>query len=188
MPMTTLRIYDYRNGALALDLRDLVDLFAPRSLEASWVVSPVSVEYPTLGRSIDQFEIAGRGRSGEDQLELLATSGSSVSGLMLAEYAHATHQVIWGQFVATHPEQTGAWVVIRVIDSTFYEVTTSDDMILAKIRSAYKDVRVASGPVASTPFPQVPREGGRYVAPNNEPVEMTGTLGDTQIEILLKST
>jgi hypothetical protein len=44
MPMTTLRIYDYRNGALALDLRDLVDLFAPRSLEASWVVSPVSVE------------------------------------------------------------------------------------------------------------------------------------------------
>jgi hypothetical protein len=187
--MTTLRIYDLRDGrVLALDLRDLIDLLAPRSLEASWTVSPVNVEYPKLGRSIDQFEMTGPGRPGEDQLELLAASGSSVSGLMLAEYAHATHQVIWGQFVATHPEQTDAWVVIRAIDSTFYEVTTSDDTVLAKIRSAYKDVRVASGPVASTPFSQVPREGDRYVAPNNEAVEMTGTFGDTQIKIPLKST
>jgi hypothetical protein len=159
---TTLRIYDLRDGrVLALDLRDLIDLLAPRSLEASWTVSPVNVEYPTLGRSIDQFEMTGPGRSGEDQLELFAASGSSISGLMLAEYAHATSQVIWGQFVATLPEQTDAWVVIRAIDSTFYEVTTSDDMVLAKIRSAYKDVRVASGPVASTPFPQVPREDNR---------------------------
>jgi hypothetical protein len=36
--MTTLRIYDYRNGVLALDLRDLIDLLAPRSIEASWGV------------------------------------------------------------------------------------------------------------------------------------------------------
>jgi hypothetical protein len=85
-------------------------------------------------------------------------------------------------------EQTDAWVVIRAIESTFYQVTTSDDMVSAKITSAYKDVRVASGPVASTPFPQVPREGDRSVAPNNEPVDMTGTFGDTQIKIPLKST
>jgi hypothetical protein len=184
--MTTLRIYDLRDGrVLALDLRDLIDLLAPRSLESSWTVSPVSVEYPTLGRTFDQFMVTGQGG---DQLESLAASGSLVSGQILAEYAHATHQLIWGQFVATHPEQTDAWVVIRAIDSTFYEVTTSDDMVLAKVRSAYKDVRVASGPVASTPFPQVPREGDRYVAPNNKPVEMTGTFGDTQIKIPLKST
>jgi hypothetical protein len=140
MPMTTLRIYDYRDsGVLALDLRDLIDLFAPRSLESSWIVSPVSLEYPTLGRTLDEFMVTGQGG---DQLERLAASGSSVSGLILAEYAHATNQVIWGQFVATHPEQADAWVVIRAIDSTFYEITTSDDAALAKIRSAYKDVRV----------------------------------------------
>jgi hypothetical protein len=96
--------------------------------------------------------------------------------------------VIWGQFVATLPEQMDAWVVIRAIDSTFYEVTTSDEEVLAKIRLAYKDVRVAPGPVASTPFPQVPREGDPYVAPNNEPVEITGAFGDAQIRIPLKST
>jgi hypothetical protein len=35
--------------------------------------------------------------------------------------------------VATLPEQMDAWVVIRAIDSTFYEVTTSDEEVLAKI-------------------------------------------------------
>jgi len=39
--MTTLRISDYRDHVLALGLRDLIDLLAPRSLEASWTVSPV---------------------------------------------------------------------------------------------------------------------------------------------------
>jgi hypothetical protein len=87
----------------------------------------------------------------------LAASGSSVSGITLAEYAYTTDQVIWGQFVATHPEQTDAWLVIRAIDSTFYEVTTSDDVILAKIRSTYNDVRTATGPVASTPIVEPPK-------------------------------
>jgi hypothetical protein len=148
--MTTLRIHDLRDGrVLALDLGDLIDLLAPRSLEASWTVSPVRLEYPTGGRCHDEFMVTGLGG---DQLENLAASGSSVSGLVLSEYARATQQVIWGQFVATHPEQTGAWVVIRAIDSTFYEITTSDDIVLAKIGSAYQDVRVASGPVASAPI------------------------------------
>lgn len=39
--MTTLRIHESRNGVLALDFRDLIDLLAPRSLEANWIVSPV---------------------------------------------------------------------------------------------------------------------------------------------------
>lgn len=186
--MTTLRIYDLRNGrGLALDLRDLIDLLAPRSLEASWTVSPVNVECPTLGRSIDQFEMTGPGRPGQDLLEVLAANGSSVSGVTFSEAAHEARQVIWGQFVATQPEQKDAWVVIRAIDSTFYEITTSDEMVLAKIRSAYKDVRVALGPVTSAPIPRVPHEGtathsSRRIAAT---VEMTGTFGYTQIKISL---
>jgi len=144
--MTTLRIYDYRDsGVLALDLRDLVGLLVPRSLEANWTVLPVRLKYPELGRTLDEFMVTG---PGGDQLERLAASGSSVGGQLFAEYARATHQVIWGQFVATVPEQVGPWVVIRAIDSTFYEITTSDAAVLAKIQSAYKDVRVASAPIA----------------------------------------
>ncbi len=178
--MITLRIYDLRDGrVLALDLRDLIDLLAPRSLEASWTVSPVRVEYPSLGRSFDQFEMLGPGRAGEDPLEILAAGGVAVTGMILSKYAHETHQVIWGQFVATLPEQIDAWVTIRAIDSTFYEVTTSDEEVLAKIRSAYQDVRNASGPVSSAPFPQVPRESGEpHVARNIRRAEITGTLAN----------
>jgi hypothetical protein len=68
MPMTTLRIYDYRDGVLALDLRDLINLLAPRSIEASWIVSPVKLEHPELGRTIDEFIMTGPGLPGEDQL------------------------------------------------------------------------------------------------------------------------
>jgi hypothetical protein len=53
--MITLRIYDYRNGVLALDLRDLVDLLAPCSLDADWKVSPVTLNDPHLGRSFDEL-------------------------------------------------------------------------------------------------------------------------------------
>src|ERR1700681_4674536 len=96
MPMTTLRLYDLRSRTLAVHLPDLIDLLAPRSLEASWIVSPVSVEYPTLGRSLDEFMITGPARPGEDQLEILAGSGTSVSGVILSKYARETYQVILG--------------------------------------------------------------------------------------------
>src|SRR5258708_12425576 len=115
--MTTLRIYDLRDGrVLALDMRDLIDLLAPRSLESSWTVSPVSVEYPTLGRTFDEFMVTGQGG---DQLESLAASGSLVSGLIIPQYAHPTHQGIWGQFVATPPQHTHPCAATSATVSTF---------------------------------------------------------------------
>jgi hypothetical protein len=153
--MTTLRIYDYRNHVLALDLRDLIDLLAPRSLEASWIVSPVTLVDAQFGRSDDEFMIVGPGQLGDDALEQFAASRSIVSGNTLSEAAHATYQVIWGQFVAPLPEQEDPWVIIRAIDSTFYEVTSGDHAVLDAIRSAYEDVRVATGPVTSIPIEQV---------------------------------
>lgn len=153
--MTTLRIYDYRNGVLALDLRDLIDLLAPRSLEANWIVSPVTLNYPRLGRSLDNFMITGPDEPGQDQPEQLAASRSAVSGIMISEAAHAARQVIWGQFAATLPEQKDTWVVIRAIDSTFYEITSADEAVHNAIRSAYKDVRVAPGPATSVPIERV---------------------------------
>jgi len=58
--MATLRIHGYRDsGVLALDLRDLIGLLRPRSLEANWTVSVVSREYPVQGRSLDEFMVMG---------------------------------------------------------------------------------------------------------------------------------
>jgi len=96
---------------------------------------------------------------GSDQLEVLARNRSSVSGTVLAELAKAPSQVIWGEFAAILPQQDVIWVTVRALDSTFYEVTTADQEVLYKIKSIYKDVRVAAGPATSTPIPQVPRKG-----------------------------
>jgi hypothetical protein len=153
--MTTLSICVCRDQALALDLRDLIDLLSPRSLEASWTVSPVRMNHPDLGISFDEFMITGPGKPGRDQLEQLAASGSSVSGAVISEAAHEAWQVIWGQFTATLAEQSDAWVIIRAIDSTFYEVTSSDEAVLNAIRSTYKDVRVAPGPATSAPIERI---------------------------------
>ena len=77
----------------------------------------------------------------------------------MAELAKATDQVIWGEFVAVLPQQNGIWVTARAIDSTFYEVTTVDATVLDTIKSTYKDVRVATGPVTSAPIAEIPPEG-----------------------------
>jgi hypothetical protein len=154
--MTTLRIYDYRDsGVLALDLRDLIDLLAPSSLEAIWTVSPVNLYSVQLGRAVDEFMISELGEPGKGKLEQFAASGSPVSGHALSVAASEVSQVIWGQFTATLPEQSDEWVVIRAIDSTFYEVTSSDEVLLRTIRSTYKDVRVAPGPTNSIPIERV---------------------------------
>src|SRR5260370_16270503 len=53
--MATLRIYDYDNGMLALDLRHLLDLFVPCSLQATWTVSPLKLFCPPLNSFLDNF-------------------------------------------------------------------------------------------------------------------------------------
>lgn len=144
--MTRLRIYDLKDNVLALDLRDLLRLFAPRSQQASWMVSAVRSSIP--GR--EWFEAIGEGGG---QLAALAKTGTRLSGHDLTKLAGRTRQVIWGEFVGSFPAETpAAWMTIRAIDSTFYEVDTDDEAILGKIRSAYKDIRAGEPAVASWPL------------------------------------
>jgi hypothetical protein len=152
--METLRIYDDTNGVLALDLRDLLGLLGSRSLQAMWTVSPVELYCSELDSLEENFVVS---ESSNDQLDVLARDRTSVSGAVLTELANTVWQVIWGEFTAILPEQDAAWVTVRAIDSTFYEVTTADGSILSRINSTYKDVRVAPGPVTSTPISQIPR-------------------------------
>lgn len=154
--MATLRIHDSNGPALAVDLRHLIDLLAPRSLQATWTVSPVTFHFPS--HDLTEKELMATGQ-GSDLLEELARTGSSVSGAAMSELAHATRQVIWGEFAATLPRQDVAWVTIRAIDSSFYEVTTTDEAVLNKVKSTYQDVRVATGLANTAPIPQIPRNG-----------------------------
>jgi hypothetical protein len=187
MPMTTLRIYDYRNGALALDLRDLVDLISPRSLEASWTASPVRMNHPDLGRFYDEFMMTGPGQPRQNPLEVLATNGSSVSNVTFSEAAHAAWQVIWGQFVATlrAERRMGRHTCDRQQLLRSQHVGrngSSEDQINLQRCSRC----VWSGHL-SAHSASAARRRRPYVAPVSDH-EMTGTFGDLQISVPLKST
>jgi hypothetical protein len=127
--MATVRIFDlHERGYLAFDLRDLIRLLAPRSLSATWiVVSPYESEFEATGE-------------GGVKLGKLAEKRAAIAGTDLAAIAGKTDQVIWGEFVGSLPSNPN-WVVIRAFDSTYYEVTTSDDWILSKLQTTFKDVR-----------------------------------------------
>ncbi len=141
---------------LAVHLPDLLDLLGSRALQAAWTVSPVKLFYPTLNSFEDEFMVVGE--QGADQLEEYSRNKSPLGGKRLAELAKGTGQVIWGEFAAVLANYEGVWVTIRAIDSSFYEVTTSDPTVLDRIKSTYKDVRVADAPVTFTPIPRVPRK------------------------------
>ncbi len=141
--MATLRIYDLKGNVLAVDLKDLLRLLTPRSLQANWTVSTVKSSKP----GYEWFEATG---DGGEQLEELAQDDTLLSGADLRALAEKTPQVIWGEFVGSGPLQSDKpWITIRAIDSTFYEIDTDDEIVLGKINSTYKDVRTGEAPVRS---------------------------------------
>jgi hypothetical protein len=130
--MATLRIFDLDQQVLAADLRHLLELLAPRSLQADWTISPVKSDG-------ERFEATGPGAA---RLEGVAKSRAGVPGPILAALAAQTHQVVWGEFAASLPEtEGGTWVTIRFVDSTFCEITSADATVLDKIKSSYRDLR-----------------------------------------------
>ncbi|MEJ8309778.1 hypothetical protein [Agrobacterium larrymoorei] len=144
--MTILRIYDLNQHVLAVELKDLLRLLAPRSLEERWVVSTVKSSIP----GDEWFEATGEGG---ERLEGLAQQDGQLSGSDLAALAEKTRQVIWGEFVGLASTQSDKpWVIIRAVDSTFYEIDSDDDAVLNKISSTYKDVRTGEAPIASWPL------------------------------------
>ena len=144
--MATLRIYDVKDQVLALDLRDVLRLLAPRSLQTSWTVSSVKSSKP----GHEWFEATGESSA---QLEALAEKNSRISGTELLALADNTQQVIWGEFTGSTPNPPGSiWVVIRAADSTFYEIETADETVLNKIISTYKDIRLGETPISTWPL------------------------------------
>lgn len=129
--MVTLRISDlYDQGGLAFDLRDILRVLAPHSLRATW----------TLGLSEEGFWAIGEGA---EALEELAERSGQIGGAELLAIADALSQVVWGDFTGTLPDNPlEEWVTIRAIDSSYYEISTSDDAVVAKIMSRFDKVEL----------------------------------------------
>jgi len=76
----------------------------------------------------------------------MAHANAVIDGMALSKLGREIRQVIWGEFTGMSPSSTDPWIVIRAIDSSFYEVTTQDEEVIAMIAARYKDVGIAAVP------------------------------------------
>lgn len=120
-------------GVLAFDLRDLLRVIGPRAAAAEWaIVEPVE----------SSFEATGEGGG---RLEALAEASAQISGAELIAIADETQQVIWGDFVGRLPNAPHQdWLTIRAFDSSFFEVETSDEEAIERVKFHFRDVRLGT--------------------------------------------
>jgi hypothetical protein len=132
--MHTVRIYDMADSMLDFDLRHILAALGAQAIEYSWMVSGVAAYDAAFDATGEQ---AGR-------LDELATSGRRVRGDRLRDLANGTQQVIWGEFQA-YPDASATVpvLIVRAIDSSFYEVATNDPYVLKNLRATFRDVRSA---------------------------------------------
>jgi hypothetical protein len=111
------------NGALALDLVDLLRLAGPAVATTQWTCRGVEAV----------------GHLAED-LHRASDHGDIVDGRDLLRIAAGVSQVIDGEFQSVSAPSVRPWLRILAIDSTEFVVITSDAGVLARIRAAYHDL------------------------------------------------
>lgn len=63
-----------------------------------------------------------------------------VLGQNLIRMANNVSQIIDGKFTAFESGCSDPWVIVEAVDSSFYTVRSNDTSVLAKIRTAFRDV------------------------------------------------
>jgi hypothetical protein len=75
---------------------------------------------------------------GAFELEARLKSGMRVAGAELSEIARDVEQVIWGEFAAyDNTTASKAWITITAVDSSWYDVHSTDAATLARIIKAF---------------------------------------------------
>jgi hypothetical protein len=108
---------------LAVHLPDILDLFVTEVKNSQW---KIFVE-DCLGDTAEQ-------------LWAISDSKTVISGQKLRELASGVYQIIDGEFTGCHSEEQDAWIVIRAVDSSWYDVYSRDEYVVERIRQRYKVV------------------------------------------------
>ena len=127
------RIYDLqKNHVLAIDLRHVLRALGHRARTSVWEV----------GEETSFNEPVAVTGDAADNLERLSRQSARVAGSELMRLAENVDQVIWGEFRAFEdPASDKPWLIVRAIDSHFYEVESDETAIHDAVDSAFRDVR-----------------------------------------------
>ena len=117
-------------GGLAFDLAQLVEALGMRGRVARWRALPSSSYVSDV--DIAPFEAASDG------------PGRWISGEEFLACARAVQQVIDGEFQAMQPgDRSRPWLVLRAVDSSWWEAYSDDPDVEGALRRAFHDLRPA---------------------------------------------
>jgi hypothetical protein len=126
--MNGLRIADLAEGGhLAFDLKEILAAIGPAVSTSRWLCTDLWCI--PFGEPDDQA------------LEACYRTGSFIGGEELVELAAQTRQVVDGTFRAFRESAEQPWLILRAVDSSFWEVFSDDAATLDKLRVRFQDVR-----------------------------------------------
>lgn len=110
-------------GCLNFDLAEILTAVGDAAIDSEWLVT-----------AVDCF--------GDSYAEFIATAEGArvISGARLLDLASRISQIIDGEFVARSTAQEPPWLVIKAIDSSWWEVWTDDERVRASIRRRFNAV------------------------------------------------
>jgi hypothetical protein len=126
--MNGLRIDDLAEGRyLAFDLREILAALGPQARTSRWVCT-------------DLWCIPF-GEPDESVLEKQYSPGSTITGEELVRLAAKIRQVVDGTFRAFAESADRPWLIVRAVDSSFWEVFSTEPEALERLRCRFRSVR-----------------------------------------------
>jgi len=122
--MNGVEIHDmHPRGYLAFDLQDILFCLRDEVIARTWKAEGVEC----TGQATPDFA-------------LIEENSNVLSGSRLIELSQQVKQIIWGTFTGRLPNEEAGSIVIKAIDSSFWEVFASNENI-AKLRPRFNDIR-----------------------------------------------
>ena len=132
--MKALRIYDLDPlaGALKVDLFSILAELGSSIETFVWRIFKVKsrrMEFEVIGDVAQTFEKHQR-------------EGDFLTYAELQKLASEEHQLIWAEIRGFEDAKSlSAKIIIRAIDSSFFEIETADEIAIRKLRSNFEDVK-----------------------------------------------
>lgn len=112
---------DPTSGALSFDLRDILSVLGDDAERSAWTVRDVEC--------LDGDAAAALHRASDE--------GEVLAGGRLVGLACDVGRIIDGEFSAWLPGQETAWITIRAVDSSAFDVETDREEILTALRAKF---------------------------------------------------